>query len=89
MVEYPRILLYTGLKWTSKGFRARMAWTVIEAKNDFGQIIEAVRLSGDQVITDGEETYVLSRVAKSDGKNLREILRRGGPLAEDENLGSG
>ncbi|WP_457302935.1 hypothetical protein [Phyllobacterium sp. P5_D12] len=65
-----------------------MAWTVIEAKKDFGQIIEAVRLSGDQVITDGEETYVLSRVAKSDGKNLREILRRGGPLAEDENLGS-
>ena len=66
-----------------------MAWTVIEAKKDFGQIMEAARHSGDQVITDGEETYVLSRVAKSDGKSLREILRRGGPLAEDEDLGSG
>jgi hypothetical protein len=65
-----------------------MAWTAIESKEDFQRLLEAARVSGDQYIVDGEEKYVLKWVHESNQDALREVLRKGGPLADDEDLGS-
>jgi hypothetical protein len=65
-----------------------MAWTAIESKEDFRRLLEAARVSGEQYIVDGEETYILKWIHQSNQDALREVLRKGGPLADDEDLGS-
>lgn len=61
-------------------------WTAEEARAHFSEFLKASSERGPQTISEGERTYVLTLVRAHKLPSGMDILRKGGPLSDDDSI---
>ena len=62
------------------------AWTADEARTRFDELLLAAKEIGPQEIREGGRRYQVSLMRAVSLPSGKELLRRGGPLADDDSL---
>ncbi|MES0196981.1 hypothetical protein [Mesorhizobium sp. M0011] len=71
---------------TSGGRTGLGIWTVKEARARFNDLLAAAAEEGPQEIHDRRRTFVLQMSKLGPRKSARDVLLKGGPLNDDEEL---